>query len=83
MAMTKATGPVRAYFNMGTTVESCATCRRSCKREDGVSCYYNYTPDRSSSDPLWFARAERDAEAAFEAYIDQWEQDWADAEYRP
>ena len=79
MAMTKATGPVRAWFDMGTTVESCATCARSCK--SGATCH-RYV-EQSSSDPLLFARMDGDAEAALMASIAEWEQNWADAEHRP
>jgi len=81
MAMTKATGPVKAWFPMPKTVESCTTCMRSCKREDNAPCHK--WREQSSSDPLLFARMERDAEAALMAYVQEWEQDWADAEYRP
>jgi hypothetical protein len=81
MAMTKATGPVRAYFNVGTTVESCATCARSCKREDNAPCYEWVEP--TSSDPLLFHRMERESEAALMAYIQEWDRNWADAEHRP
>ena len=75
--LAKATGPVRGYLTR--TVERCTTCKRSCKSDSPC---HRWVPP-TSSDPLLFLRMEQAAEAATEAYVAAWEQDYADAEHRP